>query len=47
MTREEFKKLESAEIEKALNLLRSILPTQTDALQNIKQEILDKKYLEE
>ena len=35
------------EIEKALNLLHSILPTQTDALENIKQEILDKKYLEE
>ena len=35
------------EIEKALNLLRFILPSQTDALQNIKQEILDNKYLEE
>ena len=35
------------EIEKALNLLRSILPTQTDALENIKQEILDNKYLDE
>lgn len=35
------------EIEKALNLLGSILPSQTDALQNIKQEILDNKYLEE
>ena len=35
------------EIEKALNLLRFILPSQTDALKNIKQEILDKKYLEE
>ena len=34
------------EIEKALNLLGSILPSQTDALQNIKQEILDNKYLE-
>lgn len=37
----------TSEIEKALNLLHSILPSQTDALQNIKQEILDKKYLEE
>jgi hypothetical protein len=35
------------EIEKALNLLRFILPSQTDALENIKQEILDNKYLEE
>lgn len=35
------------EIEKALNLLGSILPSQTYALQNIKQEILDKKYLDE
>lgn len=35
------------EIEKALNLLRFILPSQTDALQNIKQEILDKKYLDD
>ena len=35
------------EIEKALNLLGSILPSQTYALQNIKQEILDNKYLEE
>lgn len=35
------------EIEKALNLLHFILPSQTDALQNIKQEILDKKYLDE
>ena len=35
------------EIEKALNLLRHILPSQTDALQDIKQEILDNNYLEE
>lgn len=35
------------EIEKALNLLRFILPSQTHALQNIKQEILDNNYLEE
>ena len=35
------------EIEKALNLLGSILPSQTDALENIKQKILDNKYLEE
>ena len=35
------------EIEKALNFLRSILPSQTDALQNIKQEILNNNYLEE
>lgn len=35
------------EIEKTLNLLHSILPSQTYALQNIKQEILDKKYLDE
>lgn len=35
------------EIENALNLLRSILPTQTEALENIKQEILNKNYLEE
>ena len=35
------------EIEKTLNLLRFILPSQTDALENIKQEILDNKYLEE
>ena len=35
------------EIEKVLNLLRFILPSQTYALQNIKQEILDKKYLDE
>jgi len=35
------------EIEKAVNLLRFILPSQTDALHNIKQEILDNNYLEE
>lgn len=35
------------EIEKALNLLHSILPSQTDALRDIKQEILDNNYLEE
>ena len=35
------------EIEKALSLLHSILPSQTYALENIKQEILDNKYLEE
>lgn len=35
------------EIEKALKLLHSILPLQTDALRDIKQEILDNKYLEE
>lgn len=35
------------EIEKALNLLRFILPSQTDALRDIKEEILDNKYLEE
>ena len=35
------------EIEKALNLLRFILPSETDALRDIKQEILDNNYLEE
>lgn len=35
------------EIENALNLLRSILPTQTEALENIKREILNKNYLGE
>ena len=35
------------EIEKALNLLHSILPSQTYALQDIKQEILNNNYLEE
>ena len=37
----------TTEIEKALNLLRFILPSQTDALRDIKQEILDNNYLEE
>ena len=35
------------EVEKAINLLRYILPSQTDALKNIKQEILDNNYLED
>ena len=35
------------EVEKAVNLLRCILPSQTDALHDIKQEILDNNYLEE
>ncbi len=35
------------EVEKAINLLRFILPSQTSALHSIKQEILDNNYLEE
>lgn len=35
------------EVENAINLLRFILPSQTSALHNIKQEILDNNYLEE
>ena len=35
------------EVEKAVNLLRFILPSQTSALYDIKQEILDNNYLEE
>lgn len=35
------------EIEKAINVLHSILPSQTYALQDIKQEILNNNYLEE
>ena len=35
------------EVEKAVNLLRFILPSQTSALHDIKQEILDNNYLEE
>ena len=35
------------EIEKALNLLGSILPSQTDALYHIKHKIIKGKYLEE
>lgn len=35
------------EVEKAINLLRFILPSQTDALYYIKHEIIKNKYLEE
>lgn len=35
------------EVEKAIKLLRFILPSQTDALYNIKHKIVKNKYLEE
>lgn len=35
------------DVQRALSLLHSILPSPTDALYYIKKEIIDKKYLEE